>query len=76
MAEYNGWSSEDIAEYIKKIEEQLTQTQQALDKAVEALGEICGRGGYMPTTDFREQTRIMQRIAKAALASISGKGEK
>lgn len=52
---------------------QLTITQQKLVVAVEALGEICGRGGYMPTTDFREQTRIMQRIAKAALNTIRAK---
>lgn len=32
-----------------------------------ALANISGRGGYMPTTDYKKETELMRKIAQAAL---------
>ena len=43
---------------------------------LEALKSICGRGGYMPSTDYRAEVGIIQRIAKQAiLSAATGRGE-
>lgn len=58
---------EDMANLILDLDTTITQQADRIKELEEALRNISGRGGYMPTTDYRQEVKIMQRIAQAIL---------